>query len=632
MKSFGISRLILILLTVQIAHAADWNQYGGEGGQQYTPLTQISRSNLDKLVPAWTHRNGDLNQDFLYKAHSFQTHPVQWGEKLYFSSSSNQVFAVNGETGHELWRFDPKLPKDIEYSESASRGVSLWHEEVAGETLVCPHRVFLGTLTGLVYALDAETGKPCDDFGHNGHIDMMDGVGGAGDWRGQYGITSPPAVAGDQLIIGSAVGDNQMVESPRGIVRAVNVRTGAINWSWDPILRGIEGDNLSGAANVWAPISVDMARGLVFLSTTSPSPDFYGGQRPGDNSYANSLVALNLETGEIVWHRQLVHHDVWDYDIAAQPTLTEIRRNGADVPAVVVVTKTGMLYAFNRDTGESLYEIIEKPVPHSDVFGEQLSDTQPFSAIPPLASQRRLTEDDAFGLTWFDRRGCRKTLREFRSEGIFTPPSLRGTIEYPSYAGGANWGGVAIDPERQIAITNVNQIATLVRLIPRAELKNLRAAGELEDWDVSDQEGTPYYMARKVFVSALGMPCIQPPWGKLVAVDLKKGSILWDVPLGTTADLAPALVPDLNWGVPNLGGALLTGSGLLVIGAVTEHVLRIFDTETGQELWSHRLPTAAMATPMSYEIKGVQYIAVAVGGHEMLDMPAGDYLMAFRLE
>ena len=611
-----------------VSQAADWHQYGGDGGQQFTPLSQITRNNLDRLVPAWTHRNGDLNQGFRQKAHSFQTHPVQWGETLYFSSSANQVFAVNGITGQELWRFDPELPREISYSESASRGVSLWH----GESATCPHRVFLGTLTGRVYALNAETGEPCQDFGQQGFTDMTVGVGGDGDWEGDYGITSPPAVAGDQLIVGSAIGDNQRVASPRGIVRALNVRTGAINWAWDPFWRGENQENLTGAANVWPPISVDIERKLVFVSTSSPSPDFYGGQRPGDNRYANSLVALQLETGDVVWHHQLVHHDVWDFDIPAQPTLTDITREGVLQPAVVVVTKTGMLYAFNRDTGEPLYGITERPVPQSDVPGELLSATQPFSAIPPLVEHRQLGEDDAFGLTWFDRRSCRKILREFRSEGIFTPPSLGGSILFPGYAGGANWGGVAIDPQRQIAITNVNQVPALVRLIPRDQLEALRRSGELDGWDVSRQEGTPYFMARRVFLSDLGLPCTPPPWGKLVAVDLQQGEILWETPLGTIADLAPAIVPNLNWGVPNMGGALLTGSGLLVIGAATEHTLRIFDTENGSELWRYRLPTAAMATPMSYEINGVQYIAVAVGGHEMLGMAAGDYLMAFRLE
>lgn len=624
-----------------LSHAslgADWNQYGGEGGQQFTELEQINRSNLDRLVPAWTYRSGDLNQGFTDKAHSFQANPIFWNNMLYISTSANWVIAIDAVSGEERWKFDPQLPKDIDYSESASRGVAIWH----GDVEVCPHRIIMGTLTGFVHALDALTGEACNDFGVAGRVDMSVEAGGNGNWLGHHGITSPPAIAGDSVIVGSSIGDNRMVESPRGIVRSLNVITGAVTWIWDPIPRAPEDPlraewagnsaSITGGANAWPPLSVDMARNLVFVSTSSPSADFYGGERLGDNRHANSLVALNIDTGAVVWHQQLVHHDVWDYDIPSQPTLTTIQRGGTAIDAVVVVTKTGMLFAFARDDGRPIYDITERPVPQSDVPGELLSATQPFSSVPPLVDQSVLTEEDAFGIAWFDRLGCQNVLRELRSEGIFTPPSLKGSILSPGYAGGANWGGVAIDPDRQIAITNVNQIPALVRLIPRESIEALRDSGELDGWDISAQTGTPYFMARRFFLSPLGLPCTRPPWGKLVAVDLREGTILWDIPLGTIRDLAPSVVPNFAWGVPNLGGALLTRSGLIVIGAATENTLRIFDVETGEELWSHRLPTAAIATPMSYEVDGEQYIAITVGGHEPLGMSDGDYLMTFKLE
>lgn len=632
--------LLAAALLLSPALAEDWSQYGGDGGQQYTSLARIGPGNLDRLEPAWTYRSGDLNQGFSHKNHSFQANPVFWQGLLFISTSANWIIAVDAVTGEERWRFDPGLPEDVSYSESASRGVSLWH----GESEVCPDRVLVGTLVGHVHALNALTGEPCEDFGddpvHPGRVDMTEGVGGPANLAGYYSITSPPAVSGDHVIVGSAIGDNRAVESPRGIVRSLDARTGAINWLWDPIPRapddpmrrdwGGNSANLTGSANVWAPMTVDHERKLVFLSTSSPSPDFYGGERPGDNRYANSLVALDLETGQVVWHQQLIHHDVWDYDIPAQPTLTEIGDQDASVPAVLVATKTGMLYAFERETGRPIFEITEKAVPQSDVSGEQLSPTQPFSSIPPLVEHDALGVDDAFGVAWFDRRSCQRTLREFRSEGVFTPPSLRGSVLYPSYAGGSNWGGVAVDPERQIAIVNVNQVAALVRLIPRDDIEALRSS-ELDGWDISRQEGTPFFMARRMFLSPLGLPCTPPPWGKLVAVDLQQGTILWDIPLGTIRDMAPAFVPNFNWGVPNMGGPLVTASGLVVIGAAAEHTLRIFDVNTGEELWSHRLPAPAMATPMSYEVDGVQYIAVSVGGHDTLDTARGDHLMSFRL-
>lgn len=629
--------LTVLWLVMPWKAIADWSQYGGEGGQQYTPLTQIHRDNVDELELAWTFRTGDMNQDFDHKGHSFQANPILWNGTLYISTSANWVIAVEAVTGKEKWRFDPELPKEIGYSESASRGVSIWH----GDADVCPHRIFLGTLNGFVYALDATTGEICEDFGEDGRVDMGEDVGQSEALEGYYGITSPPTVTGDSLIVGSAIGDNREVASPRGIVRSLNAISGEINWIWDPIPReasdpmrsdwGANSADITGSANVWAPVSVDQELGLVFVSTSSPSPDFFGGKRPGDNRYANSLVALDIDNGAVVWHHQLVHHDVWDYDIPSQPTLTQISSNGQSIPAVLVVTKTGMLYAFRRDDGTPLFDIDEKPVPQSDVPGETLSATQPFSSVPALVDQRALTEEDAFGIAWFDRRACQKILREFRSEGIFTPPSLQGTIMSPGYAGGSNWGGVAVDPERQIAVAPVNQIPTLVRLIPRAELEPLRARGELEGWDISRQEGTPYFMARRVFLSPLGLPCIRPPWGKLVAVDLSNGSILWDIALGTIRDLAPPVVPNFEWGVPNMGGALLTGSGLVVVGAAAEHTLRLLDAGTGAQLWQHRLPAPAMATPMSFEIGGTQYLVIAVGGHGALGTERGDYLMAFRL-
>lgn len=641
MTNFRIDlRLVSLLLAFVCAasQGAEWERYGGQGGQQYTEYDQIRSTNLQQLVLAWQFRTGDLNADFTRKQYSFQANPVFWDGLLFISTSANWVIAVDARSGSERWRFDPALPRDIGYSESASRGVSLWH----GAAAVCPDRVFIGTLIGGVHALDAHTGEPCADFGKNGRVDMREGVGNPDANLGDYGITSPPAVLGDQLIVGSAIGDNRGVELERGVVRSLDVRTGTVNWYWDPIPRSPDNPAYSswendsarntGAANVWPPIAVDAELNLVYVSTGSPSPDFYGGQRLGTNDYANSLVALDASTGNVAWHQQLIHHDIWDYDIPSQPALTDIQTGSGPRQAVIVVTKTGMLYAFDRRDGEPIYEIIEKPVPLSTVPGERAAPTQPFSSVPALSSQRAITEDDAFGISWFDKQGCRKIIRNMRSEGIFTPPSLQGTIMNPGYAGGSNWGGVAVDPQRQIAIANVNQIPALVRLIPRDELETLRSSGELDGWDISQQRGTPFYMARRVFLSSLDLPCVKPPWGKLVAVDLQTASILWEVPLGTIRDVAPAFVPNFNWGVPGMGGPMVTASGLIVIGAAAEQVLRIFDIRSGAELWQYDMPAAPLATPMSYMIDGEQYIAIVAGGHDGFGLPRGDYLVSFKLQ
>lgn len=638
--------LLASTLPLQLSAAdTEWPHYGGNlGGQQFTPLTQINQDNIGELKEAWRTHTGDLGNDFQHKGHSFEATPISWNGKLFTSTSANQVLALDATNGKVLWRFDAKLDPEANYSESASRGVSLWHASTNKQsTGACQHQIFLGTLDGRLIALDADTGRLCQGFANNGTLDLNDAVHPAGltPEPGHYALTSPPVVAGNAIILGSAIGDNGAVVSERGIVRAVDARTGAELWRFDPIPRSTsnpafttwEDDSAltAGSANAWAPLSADLQLGLVYVPTSSASPDFYGGERKGDNLYTNSLVALNINTGAVAWHQQLIHHDVWDYDIPAQPTLVDITVAGAAVPSVLVVTKTGMLYAFDRRSGKPLFPMPERPVPASDVAGERLSPTQPYSAYPALADQRALGPDDAFGLAWFDKRGCEKVLASYRSEGLFTPPSLQGSIVNPSWAGGSNWGGVATDPGRQIAVTNVNQIPGLIRLIPRDELAAIQATGALDDWQVSPMRGTPYVMARRIFLSSIGLPCVKPPWGKLVAVDLQTAEILWEQPLGTIADLAPAPVPNFAWGVPNMGGPLLTESGLLIIGAAAEHKLRIFDTTTGAELWQAKLPTAAMATPMSYSIDGQQYIAVSVGGHSQFGLTPGDTVIAYKL-
>ncbi|MCP5183769.1 MAG: pyrroloquinoline quinone-dependent dehydrogenase [Pseudomonadales bacterium] len=624
---------------------ADPSRYGMDGGQKYSPLTDITPENVHSLEPAWRYHSGDLGEGFRNREYSFQATPVYRDGVLYVSTSGGLAIALDATTGKERWRFDAQIPRDIWYSEHASRGVTLWHDPDGRVGVACADTVFLPTRVGVLVALDASTGEPCPAFGVDGRVDLRaSALPPESDVQlepGEYGVTSPPVVFESMVIVGSAVGDNRAVALERGVVRALDARTGREVWRFDPVPRraddpayaswSVEGARRTGAANAWAPLSVDAALGLVFVPTSSPSPDFYGGMRPGDNRYANSIVALEARTGRVAWHQQLVHHDVWDYDVPAQPVLTEIVRDGARVPAVLVGTKTGMLFTFRRDNGEPLHGMEERPVPASDVPGEVLSPTQPFSRLPAVADQRRLTPDDAFGILLFDKWACRRILREYRSEGLFTPPSIKGSILNPGWAGGVNWGGVAVDAGRQVAVVNVIQGPGLVRLIPRDELDDLMDSGELEDWEVARQAGTPYAMARRLFLSPLGLPCTPPPWGKLVAVDLTAAKILWDVPLGTVRDLAPAVVPNFAWGVPGIGGPLVTASGLIFIGAAGEFVFRAYAVDDGRELWRAELPTSANATPTTYQVDGVQYVVVAVGGHGGLGLPRGDVVMAWRL-
>jgi quinoprotein glucose dehydrogenase len=604
-----------------------WAAYGGDpGGNRHSPLAQIDRENVWRLKKAWTYRTGELGAGFA-RADSltFEATPILVRDSLYLSTATNIVIALDPATGAQRWRYDPRIDRTRRYSEATSRGVSSWIDEKADPAAPCSHRIILGTLDARLIALDGKTGRPCRDFGNGGKIDLAAAVGA--EANGNYLVTSPPAIYRDIVIVGSAVGDNGGVEMPRGIVRAFDVRSGKQLWSWDPIatLRP------TGAANAWSVLSIDAGRGLVFVPTGSASPDFFGGERLGDDKYANSLVALHAATGALAWAQQLVHHDLWDYDVPAQPMLIDIERDGKSIPAVVQATKTGMLFVFDRETGEPVFEVVERPVPQSDVAGEAISPTQPFPATPALVSQAAVTPHDAWGLTFYDRGKCRDLIARYRSEGIFTPPSLRGTILSPGYAGGVNWGSTAFDSERQLVIAAVNHVPMVVTLVPRDQLDAMKRSDAWPDSDFGAQTGTPYGVRREMLASPFGLPCTAPPWGTLAAVDLRRNAILWQVMLGSTRDMTPWFVPSPTLGMPNMGGPIVTDGGVVFIGASMDNYLRAFDVETGRELWKGRLPAGGQATPMSYEAKGRQFVVIAAGGHGKLGTKRGDYVVAFAL-
>ncbi len=618
-----------------------WGFYGGDaGGSRHSMLTQIDRRNVARLEIAWTYRTGELGAGFASADKlAFETTPILARRLLYLSTPTNIVIALDPASGKQRWRYDPKIARKVDYAEATSRGVSSWTDRAADPTSPCAQRILLGTLDARLIALDGETGKPCADFGDRGAVDLARDV--RPTERGEYLVTSPPAIYEDLAIVGSAIGDNRAVELERGVVRAYDVRTGALRWSWDPIPTSDpeaaklgwtqKTARITGAANAWSTLSVDVGRGLVFAPTGSASPDFYGGERPGENAYANSLVALRAASGEVVWHRQLVHHDVWDFDLAAQPMLIDIERDGKSIPAVVQATKTGMLFVFDRETGEPVFEIVERPTPQSDVAGELTSPTQPFPATPSLVSQAAVTPQDAWGLTFIDRGRCRKLIEAYRSDGIFTPPSLQGSIMSPGYVGGVNWGSLAFDSERQLVIAAVNHVPMVVTLVPRDQLKSMRDSGAFPDSEFARQTGTPYGMRRELLVSPLGLPCTPPPWGTLAAVDLRRNEIRWQVMLGSTRDMTPWFVPSRTIGMPHMGGPIVTAGGLAFIGAATDNYLRAFDIETGRELWKGRLPAGGQATPMTYDIDGRQFIVIAAGGHGGLGTTRGDYVVAFAL-
>jgi quinoprotein glucose dehydrogenase len=458
-------------------------------------------------------------------------------------------------------------------------------------------------------------------------------------WPGEFHITSPPAVVGDVVVVGSAIGDNARVEAPKGTVRAFSARTGEPVWTFDPIPTDAEdpraesyggADGIrAGHANVWSIISVDEERDLVFLPTSSPSPDFYGGLRPGTNEYANAVVAVRGSTGEVVWSFQTVHHDIWDYDVSAQPLLTDLTIEGETIPVVVQNTKMGFVFILHRETGEPIFPVEERPVPQSAVLGEWLSPTQPFpTSPPPLHPTGPVTSDDVFGFTFFDRGACRRLINEYTSEGIYTPPSPEGTIMYPFTGGGANWGSAAFDPDRQIMVVGIGRMIHLIKLIPTEDLQSTRESN-LHD-EIGPQRGAPYGMSRDLAFSPFGVPCAPPPWGTLVGVNLATGEIEWEVTRGTTEDLAPFL-PRFRYGDLALGGPMITAGGLVFEAGTLNYRLRARDVETGEQLWTHRMPAGTPATPMTYEWDGRQFVVIASGGYGRVDTRMGDSIIAFAL-
>jgi quinoprotein glucose dehydrogenase len=489
--------------------------------------------------------------------------------------------------------------------------------------------------------LDATSGQPCSDFGSSGQVDLTQNVrirDGS-----DYEVTSPPAIVGDTVVVGSSIGDNRATDVERGVIRAFDARTGAQRWSFDPIPDNsthpaaaewnLSQASTTGADNSWGVMSVDEEHGYVLVPTGSASPDFFGGKRLGSNRFANSLLALDAANGRLVWHQQLVHHDLWDFDLAAQPALVDIEVQGIPVPAVIQATKTGMLYVFDRAKGQPLFPITEKPVPPSHVPGEVASATQPFSSVPSLVSQRKLEPADAWGVTFWDRAKCRDLIASHRNEGIFTPPDTRGTILSPGYIGGVNWGGIAIDESRQRIFAAVNHLPTVVTLMTQQTLEQQAKSDDFPHSDFARQSGTPYAMRREPLLSPWGLPCTAPPWGTLVSVDLRRNRIVWQVPLGSTEGIGPWFAPTRNFGTPHMGGPIATAGDLVFVGAAMDSYFRAFDLETGRELWKYRLPAGGQATPMTYRAgrDHRQYVVIAAGGHGTLGTPRGDYVVAFAL-
>ena len=602
---------------------AGWPSYGGDaGGTRYSAAAQIDRNNVAQLKVAWTARTGAFphDEELDHKA-AFEATPILIDGKLFLSTPYDHVIALNAETGAKLWEFDPRLELPYGASEVTSRGVSAWRNPAAKAGRPCALRIFIGTLDARLIALDGATGEPCADFGVDGQVDLTANVRLRDP--GDYQVTSAPAVVRDMVITGSSLGDNRAVTVERGIVRAFNARTGALRWTWDPIAPwAYETTPRTGAGNAWSTLSVDAERDLVFIPTGSASPDYYGGIRKGDNKWANSVVALRASTGKLVWGFQVVHHDLWDYDVASQPVLFAWKDG---TPAIAIMTKMGRVFILNRLTGVPLLPVEERPVLKSDIPGEESWPTQPASTISVVPE--KLTPEDAWGKDEQERQWCAGKIKAARSGDIYTPPSLQGTLVYPSNVGGVNWGSSAYDAQRHLLFMNTNRLPIFVKLIPQAELAEARKNQTDSDrlhGEFARQMGAPFAMFRTPLLSPSGLPCNAPPWGTVAAVDLFSGKKVWDVALGSW-------IPGMNTGTITFGGPMATAGTLVFAAAAMDNYLRAFDSDSGKELWKYELPASGQATPMTYTLKGKQYLVIAAGGHGKLGTKQGDYVIAFTL-
>ncbi|ABE36098.1 quinoprotein glucose dehydrogenase [Paraburkholderia xenovorans LB400] len=631
----------------------DWPAYGRtQHGTRYSPLKQINADNVKDLKVAWIFRTGDMKRSTDPGEITNEVTPIKVGDMLYLCSPHQILFALDAATGQEKWRFDPKLKTDPSFQHVTCRGVSYHDSTASGSNndspdqapatapAICARRVYLPVNNGHLYALDAQTGQLCPDFANHGDLDLQ--VGQPVTTAGQYEPTSPPVITGKVIVIAGSVEDNYSTREPSGVIRGFDVNTGKLLWAFDPGAKNPEavlgaGQHYSvNSPNSWAPAVYDAKLDLVYLPMGVSTPDIWGGYRtPEQERFASGLLALNATTGKLAWFYQTVHHDLWDMDLPAQPTLADITdRSGNLVPAVYAPAKTGNIFVLDRRTGTPIVPAPEKPVPQGAAQGDHVSPTQPFSALT-FRPDRKLTGADMWGATMFDQLVCRVMFQRLNYDGTFTPPSVKGTLVFPGNLGMFEWGGIAVDTDRQIAIANPIALPFVSRLMPRGPGNPIEPAaggtgGSGTESGIQPQYGVPFGVTLNAFMSPLGLPCKQPAWGYISAVDLKTNQIVWKKRIGTVRDSSPLPLP-FKMGMPMLGGPMTTAGDVFFIGATADNYIRAFDTNTGKQLWQARLPAGGQATPMTYEAKGKQYVVIAAGGHGSFGTRLGDYVMAYAL-
>ena len=617
--------------TPLVPGTATWDSFHGQlNAQKYSPLTQITADNVGKLTKVWEFHTGDVSDGKGdTPATVWSATPIFANDTLYIGTPFDRLIALDPGTGKEKWHYDTKSSrKALTQPVLKNRGVSYWQAKNPVKGEACQKMVYMGTVDGKLFALDADSGKPCSDFADNGVLDLN-------QWNtvnAKYplSVLQPPTVVGNHLLVGWAGKDWAYAEAPPGTVFSFNAQTGEREWTFDAIPEEIR--KRTGTANVWTHMSADEANGLVYLPVSSPSPNYWGGNRVDAIPLGTSTTALDINTGKVVWSRQWVHHDVWDYDINSAPTLMDITVDGKQIPALVQATKQGFLFVVNRLTGEDVWPIEERPVPQGDgsVQGEVLSPTQPFPTKPaPLLDQSKKPE--IWKLADIVGGGqCSRLWDNLTYEGMYTPPTTKGegTLTYPDSAGGVQWGGVAFDPQKQIAIVNTSHIVQYVKLYSREDYDNADKDSGNES-GFAPQEGAPYGMRLLVASNWLGMPCWKPPFGEIVALDMHTGDVKWRRPVGASQQYG-FFMPE-SWGSPTIGGPAVTAGGVIFIGASMDAKVRAYSVETGEELWSDQAEAPAVANPSVYEYKGRQYVAFVAGGNTILKDQVGDQVVVYAL-
>jgi len=626
----------------------DWPVYGGSNLEtRYSALNEITPDNVGKLKQVWKYRTGDLpeNQpdpEALKDKYSPETTPIKIGDTLYLCSARDIILAVDAGSGKEAWRYDPQISNgNIPYG-ATCRGVSYYAVANAQPGQPCANRIVEGTMDARLIEVDAKTGRLCADFGQDGQVDLLKGIGRT--VPGWYGSNVPPMIVRNVIVMGAQVQDGMDEDAPSGVIRGYDVVSGKFLWAWDMGRPGVTTEPgpdetyTRGTPNMWTAAAGDDQLGLVYAPLGNSSVDYFGGNRkPYENEYNSSVVAIDVTTGKDVWHFQTVHYDVWDYDLGSQPSLFDYPSDSGPVPALLLPSKQGQFYVLDRKTGKPLTPVEERPVPRTgSVEPDRLSNTQPFSGYNSVVKPD-LVESDMWGATPFDQLMCRISFKSMRYDGLFTAPDTDVSLSFPGSLGGMNWGGLSTDPTTNTIFVNDMRLGLWIQMQEAAPTKAVASGGESVNtgMGVVPMKGTPYAVNKNRFLSALGIPCQAPPYGTMTAIDMKTQKIKWQVPVGTVEDTGPLGIKmglPIPIGMPTLGGTLATQGGLIFIAGTQDYYLRAFDTATGKEVWKARLPVGSQGGPMSYKSPktGKQYIVISAGGARQ-SPDRGDYVIAYAL-